>query len=149
MLAEGDKQGNFAHGYTYSGHPVAAAVALETLKIYEETNIVGHVQSVGPRLIAGLRTLADHPIVGHADGVGLIAGLELVADKTERRPFPAEAKLGIVMDQCARKNGLVVRVIGNRIALSPPLIITATEVDELLRRLRHTLDDIEAALRSQ
>jgi len=149
MLTEGDKQGNFAHGYTYSGHPVAAAVALETLKIYEETEIVGHVQTVGPRLIAGLRKLADHPIVGHADGVGLIAGLELVADKATRRQFPAEAKIGMVMDQCARKNGIVVRVIGNRIALSPPLIITAAEVDELLKRLGHTLDDIEATLLKQ
>jgi 4-aminobutyrate--pyruvate transaminase len=149
MLIEGDKQGSFAHGYTYSGHPVAAAVALEALRIYEETNVVGHVQSVGPRLIAGLRTLSDHPLVGHADGVGLIAGLELVADKASRRLFPAEARIGSIMDQCARKNGLVVRVIGNRIALSPPLIITAAEVDELLLRLRRTLDDIETAARRQ
>jgi 4-aminobutyrate--pyruvate transaminase len=145
MLLEGDKQGNFAHGYTYSGHPVAAAVALETLKIYEETDIVGHVQATGPRLIAGLRKLGDHPIVGHADGVGLIAGLELVADKASRRPFPAEANIGSVMDQCARRHGLIVRVIGNRIALSPPLIITDAEVDELLLRLHKTLDDIAAA----
>jgi 4-aminobutyrate--pyruvate transaminase len=149
MLIQGDKQGNFSHGYTYSGHPVATAVALEALKIYEETEIVGHVQSVGPRLIAGLRKLADHPIVGQADGVGLIAGLELVADKKSRKPFPAEAKITNVTDQCARKHGLVVRVIGNRIALSPPLIITDAEVDELLLRLRRTLDDIELALRKQ
>ena len=149
MLIQGDKQGSFAHGYTYSGHPVATAVALEALKIYEETDIVGHVQSVGPRLIAGLRALADHPIVGQADGVGLIAGLELVADKKSRKPFPAEAKITSVTDQCARKHGLVVRVIGNRIALSPPLIITDGEVDELLLRLRRTLDDIELALRKQ
>ncbi|MBN9485624.1 MAG: aminotransferase class III-fold pyridoxal phosphate-dependent enzyme [Alphaproteobacteria bacterium] len=149
MLIQGDKQGNFSHGYTYSGHPVATAVALEALKIYEETEIVGHVQSVGPRLIAGLRALADHPIVGQADGVGLIAGLELVADKKSRKPFPAEAKITNVTDQCARKHGLVVRVIGNRIALSPPLIITDAEVDELLLRLRRTLDDIELALRKQ
>jgi len=149
MLIQGDKQGSFAHGYTYSGHPVATAVALEALKIYEETDIVGHVQSVGPRLIAGLRALADHPIVGQADGVGLIAGLELVADKKSRKPFPAEAKITSVTDQCARKHGLVVRVIGNRIALSPPLIITDGEVDELLQRLQRTLDDIELALRKQ
>jgi 4-aminobutyrate---pyruvate transaminase len=149
MLVAGDKQGSFAHGYTYSGHPVAAAVALEALRIYEETNIVDHVQSVGPRLIAGLRTLTDHPLVGHADGVGLIAGLELVTDKASRRLFPAEARISSVIDQCARKNGLVVRVIGNRIALSPPLIITAAEVDELLLRLRRTLDDIETAARRQ
>jgi 4-aminobutyrate---pyruvate transaminase len=139
--AEGDKQGSFAHGYTYSGHPVATAVALEALKIYEETDIVGHVQTVGPRLIAGLHGLAEHPIVGHADGVGLIAGIELVADKATRRPFPAEAKIGAVADRMARKHRLILRVIGNRLALSPPLIITQSEIDELLQRLRRTLDD--------
>jgi 4-aminobutyrate--pyruvate transaminase len=147
MLVEGDRQGNFAHGYTYSGHPVTTAVALEALKIYEETDVVGHVQSVGPRLIAGLRELADHPIVGHADGVGLIAGLELVADKATRRLFPAEARIGVIADRMARKHDLILRVIGNRLALSPPLIITPSEIDELLLRLRRTLDDTAAEAR--
>lgn len=147
MLVEGDRQGNFAHGYTYSGHPVTTAVALEALKIYEETDIVGHVQSVGPRLIAGLRALTDHPIVGHADGVGLIAGLELVADKATRRLFPAEARIGVIADRMARKHDLILRVIGNRLALSPPLIITPSEIDELLLRLRRTLDDTAAEAR--
>jgi len=145
MLAEGDKQGSFAHGYTYSGHPVATAVAREALKIYEETDIVGHVRKVGPRLVSGLRQLAeDHPIVGHADGVGLIAGLEMVADKAARRPFPAEIRIGAIADRMARKHGLVVRVIGNRLAFSPPLIITPAEIDELLARLRRALDDTAA-----
>jgi 4-aminobutyrate--pyruvate transaminase len=144
MLTAGDKLGNFAHGYTYSGHPVATAVALEALKIYEETDIVAHVRSVGPQLIAGMRRLADHPIVGHVNGVGLIAGLELVADKAMRRLFPAEANVGGVADRMARKHGLILRVIGNRLAFSPPLIITRTEVDELLVRLQRTLDDTAA-----
>jgi 4-aminobutyrate--pyruvate transaminase len=145
VLAEGDKQGSFAHGYTYSGHPVATAVAREALKIYEETDIVGHVRTVGPRLVAGLRRLADdHPIVGHADGVGLIAGLEMVADKAARRPFPAEVRIGAIADRMARKHGLIVRVIGNRLAFSPPLIITPAEIDELLARLARALDDTAA-----
>jgi 4-aminobutyrate--pyruvate transaminase len=145
VLAEGDKQGSFAHGYTYSGHPVATAVAREALKIYEETDIVGHVRKVGPRLVSGLRQLAeDHPIVGHADGVGLIAGLEMVADKATRRLFPAEIRIGAIADRMARKHGLVVRVIGNRLAFSPPLIITPAEIDELLARLRRALDDTAA-----
>jgi 4-aminobutyrate---pyruvate transaminase len=144
MLIEGDKQGTFAHGFTYSGHPVATAVALETLNIYEEMNIIGHVQTVGPRLIAGLHGLADHPIVGHADGVGLIAGLELVADKATRRLFSNEVKIGEIADRMARKHGLILRAIGNRLALSPPLIITRSEIDELLLRLRRTLDDTAA-----
>jgi 4-aminobutyrate--pyruvate transaminase len=146
MLAASDKLGNFAHGYTYSGHPVATAVALEALRIYEETDIVGHVQSVGPHLISGLRRLADHPIVGQADGVGLIAGMELVADKATRGPFPAEVQVGAVADRMARKHGLILRVIGNRLALSPPLIITRSEIDELLMRLRRTLDDTAAEI---
>jgi 4-aminobutyrate--pyruvate transaminase len=126
---------------------VATAVALETLHIYEETNIIGHVQAVGPRLIAGLRSLADHPIVGHADGVGLIAGLELMADKATRRQFSAEIKIGAIADRMARKHGLILRVIGNRLALSPPLVITRSEIDELLLRLRRTLDDTAAEVR--
>jgi 4-aminobutyrate--pyruvate transaminase len=149
VLAEGDKQGSFAHGYTYSGHPVATAVAREALKIYEETDIVGHVQKVGPRLVEGLRRLAeDHPIVGHADGVGLIAGLEMVADKATRRPFAAEVRIGAIADRMARKHGLVVRVIGNRLAFSPPLIITEAEIDELLARLQRALDDTAAEAKS-
>ncbi|WP_395710572.1 aminotransferase [Reyranella sp.] len=144
MLVASDKLGNFAHGYTYSGHPVATAVALEALKIYEETDIVGHVRDVSPDLLAGIRKLADHPIVGHVNGVGLIAGLELVADKATRRPFPAEVQIGAVADRMAKKHGLILRVIGNRLALSPPLIITRDEVGELLQRLGRTLDDTAA-----
>jgi len=144
MLVASDTLGNFAHGYTYSGHPVATAVALEALRIYEETDIVGHVRDVGPDLLAGLRKLADHPIVGHVNGVGLIGGLELVADKATRRAFPAEVQVGAVADRMAKKHGLILRVIGNRLALSPPLIITRAEVGELLQRLGRALDDTAA-----
>ena len=144
MLVASDRLGNFAHGYTYSGHPVATAVALEALRIYEETDIVGHVRDVGPDLLAGLRKLADHPIVGHVNGVGLIGGLELVADKATRRAFPAEVQIGAVADRMAKKHGLILRVIGNRLALSPPLIITRAEVGELLQRLGRALDDTAA-----
>jgi len=144
MLVASDALGNFAHGYTYSGHPVATAVALEALKIYEETDIVGHVRDVSPDLLAGLSKLADHPLVGHVNGVGLIGGLELVADKATRRPFPAATQIGAVADRMAKKHGLILRVIGNRLALSPPLIITRAEVGELLQRLGRALDDTAA-----
>ena len=89
MVAESDKIGVFAHGYTYSGHPVAAAVALEALAIYEERNIVGHVRQMAPVLQDGLRRLADHPLVGEARGVGLVGALELVEDKATKAPFAA------------------------------------------------------------
>jgi len=147
MLTASDKLGNFSHGYTYAGHPVAAAVALEALNIYEEIDIVGHVQRVGPQLLTGLHRLAEHPMVGHVDGVGLIAGIELVTDKTSRHPIPAAANLGTIVDRIARKHGLVVRVIANRLTFSPPLIITSAEIDELLVRLNRTLDETFVELR--
>jgi 4-aminobutyrate--pyruvate transaminase len=147
MLTAADKLGNFSHGYTYSGHPVATAVAAEALKIYEEIDIVGHVRRVGPQLLAGLQQMAEHPMIGHVDGVGLIAGMEIVTDKMTRRPMPAAANLGAVVDRIARKHGLIVRVIANRLTFSPPLIITSDEIAELLQRLSRTLDDTYFELR--
>ena len=126
------------------------AVALETLRIYEETDIVGHVQPVGPRLHRRpARSSPTIPWSAMSDGVGLIARLELVADKATRRPFPPRPRSAHRDGPVRAQARAVVRVIGNRIALSPPLIITEAEVDELLKRLGHTLDDIEAALRKQ
>ena len=92
--------GGVSHGYTYSGHPVPAAVALETLKIYEERNIVGHVQKVGPVMQAGLREFADHPLVGEVRGVGLLAGVEMMADGANRQCFDPAAKVGPKMAPC-------------------------------------------------
>ena len=89
MLEQSRKLGSFGHGFTYGAHPVACAVALETLKIYEERDIVGHVRAVSPIFLEGLAALQDHPLVGDARGVGLIAGVELVADKTTRESFPS------------------------------------------------------------
>src|SRR5438874_11994021 len=91
LLAQSDKLGIFGHGYTYSAHPLPAAVALETIRIYEERDIVGHVRKVGPRLQAALRALTEHPLVGEARGVGLIGALELVRDKAARRGFDPKA----------------------------------------------------------
>lgn len=85
-------------------------------------------------------------MVGHVDGVGLIAGMELVTDKVTRRPIPAATNLGTVVDRIARKHGLIVRVIANRLTFSPPLVITSAEIDELLQRLKLTLDDTSVEL---
>jgi 4-aminobutyrate---pyruvate transaminase len=146
MQIENDKIGIFAHGFTYSGHPVAAAVALETLAIYEERDIVGHVQSVMDRFQDGLGQFADHPLVGEVRGRGLVAALELVKDKTTKEPFPAaDAVSTKVMDR-ALDHGLITRAIGDCIAFSPPLIITAEQIDELVARLGRTLDDVAATL---
>src|SRR5262249_54561188 len=87
LLAQSDKLGIFGHGYTYSSHPVPAAVALETLKIYEERDIVAQVRRVGPRMQAGIRGFADRPLIGEARGIGLIGAVEIVRDKTTKQSF--------------------------------------------------------------
>jgi 4-aminobutyrate--pyruvate transaminase len=148
VVQQSGKLGAFVHGYTYAGHPVAASVALETLKIYEEIDIIGHVQSVAPTFLETLGALRDHPMVGDFSGVGLIGGLELVKDKATRQNYPAEIGLTGRIDAHARRNGLILRIVGNRIAFSPPLIITQDEVAELGARMRRTLDDTYADIQS-
>lgn len=140
MVAESKKLGTFGHGFTYGGHPVACAVANETLKIYEERDILGHVRRVSPLLQDGLKALEAHPLVGNARGIGLIAGVEIMADKDRRIPFAPEMKAGIVVQEECQKAGLIVRAIGDRIAFTPPLIISAGEIDELLGKFARALD---------
>ena len=141
VVSQSEKMGAFVHGYTYAGHPVAASVALETLKIYDEIDIIGHVRSVEPVFLEEIGALTDHPLIGGFSGVGLIGGVELVRDKATRESFPASAGLGTKLDANARRNGLILRIAGNRVAFSPPLIITADEIRELAKRLRKSLDD--------
>ena len=134
--------GTFGHGYTYSGHPVACAVALETLRIYESDDIVGHVRRVAPRLQAGLQRFAGHPLVGQARGLGLIGAIELAADPAARRPFDAARGVGAHFVRRAQAHGLIVRVLGGDvIAFSPPLVISEAEIDALLERAALALDD--------
>ncbi len=134
------KLGAFSHGFTGSGHPVAAAVALETLKIIEERDLVAHVRGVGPRLQEGLARLVEHPLVGEARGVGLIGALELVEDKSSGRAFDPAQKIGLKTQEHALDQNLIVRALGDSIAVTPPLVITAEEIDDLLARLHRTLD---------
>jgi len=134
--------GTFGHGYTYSGHPVACAVALETLKIYDSDRIVEHVQRVAPRLQAGLRQYAGHPIVGDVRGIGLIGAIELAADPRARKPFDAARGVGAYLAKAAQDHGLIVRVMaGDIVAFSPPLTITEAEIDELLAKLDLAMND--------
>ncbi len=141
FLKESDKIGTFAHGYTYSGHPVCAAVALETLKIYEERNILDHVRKVAPRFLAGLHRFDDHPLVGEVRAIGLIAGIELVQDKKTKQSFEAKAGIGAYFAQRAQEHGLIIRAMGDNIGVCPPLIISESEIDELLARLGKAFDD--------
>lgn len=134
--------GVFGHGYTYGGHPLACAVALEALRIYEQDGIVEHVRSVAPRLQQGLQKLRGHRYVGDVRGMGLIAAIELAADPARRQPFPAERGVGAYLVRRAQEHGLILRTMaGDIIAFSPPLIISDAEIDELLLRLQRALDD--------
>lgn len=144
MVAESEKIGVFGHGYTYSGHPVAAAVALETLDIYEERDVVGHVRAVAPRFQEMFRSLADRPLVGEVRGVGLMAGIELVADKPGKRPFDPALKVGAYLASRAREYGLIVRALGDTVVCAPPLVVTEDEIDELGTRFHRALADTEA-----
>ena len=143
LLAQSDKIGIFAHGYTYSGHPVPAAVAVETLKIYEERATLENVKRVAPRFQERLRALGDHPLVGEARGMGLVGAVELVQDKASRKSFEAAAGVAPLLAQKAQEGGLIVRAIGDGVAVCPPLIITEDEIDQLFDRLAHALDEVE------
>ena len=148
LLRQSEKLGVFGHGFTYSGHPVPAAVALETLAIYRERDIVGHVRAVAPVLQDGLRALADHPLVGEARGIGLIGALELVRDKRERASFDPKMGVGNRVVANAQRRGAIVRSLpGDIIAFSPPLIIEPHEIRELLDAVKGALDDTWAQTR--
>ena len=140
FLTQSDRIGQFAHGYTYSNHPVPAAVALETLKIYEERRIADHVQSLAPQFQAALRSFADRPFVGEVRGVGLIGAMELVTDKTTRVPFDRKLGVGAVVAKACQERGLIVRALGDTIAFCPPLIITEAEIRELFARYAAAFD---------
>ncbi|RSZ33846.1 MULTISPECIES: aminotransferase [unclassified Variovorax] len=140
IAANSGKLGSFGHGYTYSGHPVACAVALETLKVYEDERIVDHVREIAPAFQAGLRAFAERPWVGNVRGVGMIGAIELMADKAARTPFAAERKAGYRFAALALEEGLIVRAMGDSIGLCPPLIITRAELDDLFARLGRAMD---------
>ena len=140
MLEASRRHGTFGHGYTYGGHPVACAVALETLRIYEERDIVGHVRQVSPAFLHGLAAYADHPLVGNVRGVGLIAGVELMADKPTRTPFQPSSGVGMRVQAGCEAAGLIVRAIGDRIAFTPPLIMDEAEIGTLCDRFGQGLD---------
>ncbi len=134
LVAQSEKLGQFSHGFTYGGHPVSCAVALETLALYEERDILSQVRKVGPALQAGVRRFADHPLVGEVRGVGLLAGLELVQDKAAKRPFPAKTGAAALIQAKCQEHGLILRAMGDTVAFCPPLVITEPEIEELLRR---------------
>ena len=136
--------GVFGHGYTYSGHPLACAIALETLRIYEADDVIGHVRRVAPHLQQGLQAFKDHPMVGHVRGLGLIGAVELAQDPATRKPFDPKRGVGAYLVGRAQANGLILRVLpGDVIGFSPPLVITEAEIDTLLERFAVALSQTQ------
>ena len=149
MLAQSDKYGNFAHGFTYAGHPVTTAVALEVQKIYAEIDIVARAKRLGPVLQAELGRLREHPIVGDVRGEGLILGMELMRDGEKRIPFDSALNVGARMDTASKRHGLILRVVGDRLVFAPPLVIEAEEIEEISERLERALDDVAQDLKRE
>lgn len=151
-VAEGlEAAGEFAHGYTFSGHPVAAAVALENLRIMDEENIITKAESDGaPYLKARWAELADHPLVGEARSLGMLGALELSPDKAARAKFAAdEGTVGVIGRENAFANGLVMRHVGDKMIIAPPLVISTAEIDELVDKARTVLDLTLASAKDQ
>jgi len=135
--------GLFAHGLTYSGHPVAAAVADRNLELMEQRGVMAHAARMGEHLQKGLAPLADHPLVGDLRGIGLIAGVELAEDKSERRAFDPGKKMGFKVAAACLEAGLVVRPIpGDVVAVCPPLIINESQIDALIEKLTRGLNQV-------
>ena len=151
LADESNAIGTFGHGFTYSGHPVPAAVAIETLKIYDETDMGGHVGRVGPHLQSELRRrFADHELVGEVRGTGLIAAMELVADKAGRVNFDPKAKIGPRLTKIMEENGVIGRAsMNDTLCFSPPLIISEAEIDEMLDRVGKSLDTLTVQIRRE
>ncbi|CAH2604739.1 Putrescine--pyruvate aminotransferase [Rhodovastum atsumiense] len=150
LAQESHRIGTFGHGFTYSGHPVPAAVAVETLKLYDELGIGEHVRRVGPYMQDGLRRrFADHELVGEVRGTGLIGAIELAEDKATHKPFDPARKIGPRLAKLSEANGVISRAMVDVLAFSPPLIITEAEIDEMLDNFGRALDQLAAELKQE
>ncbi|GEP10463.1 aminotransferase [Methylobacterium gnaphalii] len=141
MLDESAKLGGFGHGTTYSGHPVACAVANKTLEIYRRDRVIERAAEKAPHFQSRLTALAEHPLIGEARGIGLIGGIEIVADKVSKRQYDPKAGVAARCVAFCQAEGLIVRFLaGDRIAVCPPLVIEPDEIDTLFERLTRALD---------
>jgi putrescine---pyruvate transaminase len=136
-----DQGGEFEHGYTYSGHPVTCAVGLANVRLIQQLGLVERVRDdVGPYLAQQFAELAEHPLVGEAQTCGLMGALLLVKNKTTLEPFPADLALGMVCRGHCFGNGLIMRAVGDRMIVAPPLVITRAQIDEMVALIRRCLD---------
>jgi putrescine aminotransferase len=146
--------GEFHHGFTYSGHPVACAAALENIRILEEERLVAQVAGdTGPYLRQRFATLLDHPLVGYADSYGFVAGLNLVRRKAavvhDNVPFEPEQGVGMICRGHMFGNGMIMRAVGDRMIIAPPLVMTRAQIDEMVALIRFCLDETEADLKAR
>ena len=145
-----DKGGEFFHGFTYSGHPAACAVAIANLEIFRRERIVERVkEEAAPYLAARWRELASHPLVGEARCLGLLAAIELVPDKSSRRFFEPRGEVGTHMRDTCTRNGLVMRATRDTLFVAPPLVISRAEIDELLSKVVRSLDETSVWARAE
>ncbi len=149
-LKAGISEGSMlAHGYTYGAHPVGAAVAVETMRVYDEMRLVEHVAPRAERFLHRLRQLGGHPLIGEARGVGLCGAIELVADKATRQPFPPHHAAAMHLVSLLRDQGVIVRPIGEAIAFAPPLVISEEEIEFLFDQVEIGLERLGPLLGSK
>ncbi len=146
IAKKSDELGIFGHGYTYSGHPVACAVAVKTLEIYERDDMLGHVNKVSPTFTERLKKCDQYDLVGNTRGVGLIGAMEFVSEKNSNIGFEKKGVAGKIFADHAKDNGLIVRAIGDIIAFCPPLIITDSQINDMFdiveESLKKTMDEL-------
>jgi 4-aminobutyrate---pyruvate transaminase len=148
MLEQSRKLGTFGHGFTYSGHPLCAAVALRTLELYEEDRLLEHVRTLAPHFAARVLALAIHPLVGHSRAAGLLGAIELMADPEQKVPFEPTLRVGARVVEHALEYGVILRPLGDVISFCPPLIIRPAEIDFLFDAVTRALDRVLAELGS-
>ncbi|MBY5942736.1 aspartate aminotransferase family protein [Halomonas sp. DP5N14-9] len=145
-----DEGGEFYHGFTYSGHPVCAAVALKNLELMQAEGVVERVRDdLGPYLATHWKSLESHPLIGEARSLGLIGALEIVADKDSGKRFDKSLAVGNLCRDICFETGLVMRSVGDTMVISPPLVISHDEIDELVRLAREALDETLRRLTAQ
>lgn len=149
LVAGSSRNGPLGHGYTYSGHPLGAAVAMETINIYEERDIVSEVKAKSPIFQGGLRKFLSHPLVGEVRGIGLVGAIEVVKNKNTKEPFDPKSGVGAHLVAQAQHEGVILRAMGNTVAFSPPLIISENEIAEMFASFGHALEKTEKWVTSQ
>ena len=149
IAKKSNELGIFGHGYTYSGHPVSCAVANKTLEIYQRDNILDHVNEVSPSFIQRLNKCDKFDLVGNVRGVGLIGALELVSEKNSNKGFDKKGIAGKIFDEYAKKNGLIIRAIGDIIAFCPPLIINESQINDMFDMVEDIINKTTDALSKQ